>query len=38
MTQPSGPNVAADLVRIHRVITRRLEVAIQHSRTPLDAD
>jgi hemerythrin-like domain-containing protein len=36
MSQPHGPNVAADLVRIHRVITRGLEVSIQHSRTSLD--
>ena len=36
MSQPSAPNIAADLVRIHRVITRGLEVSIQHSRTPLD--
>jgi hemerythrin-like domain-containing protein len=37
MSQPSGPNIAADLIRIHRVITRGLEVSIQHSRAPLAA-
>jgi len=37
MTQSSGPDVAADLVRIHRVITRGLEVSIRHSRAPLEA-
>ena len=37
MTQPGGPNIAADLVRIHRVITRGLEVSIQHTRAPLEA-
>ena len=36
MTQPSAPDVAADLLRIHRVITRGLEVSLQHSRTSLD--
>ena len=36
MTQPSGPNIAADLIRIHRVITRGLEVSIKHSSSPLD--
>ena len=36
MTQPSAPDFAADLVRIHRVITRGLEVSIRHSGTPLD--
>jgi hemerythrin-like domain-containing protein len=37
MTGAHEPNVAADLVRIHRVITRGLEVSIRHSRAPLDA-
>ncbi len=37
MTEAHGPNVAADLIRIHRVITRGLEVSIQHSRAPLAA-
>jgi hemerythrin-like domain-containing protein len=38
MTQPSGPNIAADLARIHRVITRGLEVSIRHSHSPLDPE
>jgi hemerythrin-like domain-containing protein len=37
MSQLHGPDVAADLVRIHRVITRGLEVSIRHSRAPLRA-
>ena len=37
MSQPHGPNVAADLVRIHRVITRGLKVSIRHSRSRLAA-
>ena len=32
MTEARGPNIAADLLRIHRVITRGLEVGLDRSR------
>lgn len=33
MTQPNQPNIAADLIRIHSVVTRGLSVSLEHGQT-----